>query len=102
MEPLLMRGKSRSRQAQDAVPRNSEDLLFPPLSLQPSTNLPHPLTSFIGRSSETAKVTQRLAVSRLLTLTGPGGCGKTRLALEGASRVQGHVAPGGGYGVAAP
>ncbi len=97
MEPLLMRGKSRSRQAQDAVPRNSEDLLFPPLSLQPSTNLPHPLTSFIGRSSETAKVTQRLAVSRLLTLTGPGGCGKTRLALEVASGVQEHFAHGVWY-----
>ncbi len=97
MEPLLMRGKSRSRQAQDSVPRNSEDLLFPPLSLQPSTNLPHPLTSFIGRNSETAEVMRRLAVSRLLTLTGPGGCGKTRLALEVASGVQEHFAHGVWY-----
>jgi predicted ATPase/DNA-binding SARP family transcriptional activator len=97
MEPLLMRGKSRSQQAQDAVPRNSEDLLFPPLSLQLSTNLPHPLTSFIGRNSETAAVTQRLAVSRLLTLTGPGGCGKTRLALEVAAGMQEHFAHGVWY-----
>jgi predicted ATPase/DNA-binding SARP family transcriptional activator len=97
MEPLLMRGKSRSQQAQDAVPRYSEDLLFPPLSLQLSTNLPHPLTSFIGRNSETAAVTQRLAVSRLLTLTGPGGCGKTRLALEVAAGMQEHFAHGVWY-----
>jgi predicted ATPase/DNA-binding SARP family transcriptional activator len=97
MEPLLMRGKSRSRQAQDTVPRNSEDVRFPPLSLQPSTNLPHPLTSFIGRNSEMAEVTQRLSVSRLLTLTGPGGCGKTRLALEVASGVQEHFAHGVWY-----
>jgi predicted ATPase/DNA-binding SARP family transcriptional activator len=97
MEPLLMRGKSRSRQAQDFVPRNSEDLLFPPLSQRPSTNLPHPLTSFIGRSSETAAVMQRLAVSRLLTLTGPGGCGKTRLALEVAAGMQEHFAHGVWY-----
>jgi predicted ATPase len=97
MEPLLMRGKSRSRQAQDSVRGNSEGLLFPPLSLQPSTNLPHPLTSFIGRNSETAEVRQRLTVSRLLTLTGPGGCGKTRLAFEVASSVQEHFAHGVWY-----
>ena len=50
-------------------------------------NLPVPLTSFIGREREIAEL-RRLAVStRLLTLTGAGGCGKTRLALELAANV---------------
>lgn len=45
-------------------------------------NLPAPLSTFIGRETEIDEVKQRLASVRLLTLTGPGGCGKTRLALE--------------------
>jgi non-specific serine/threonine protein kinase len=50
-------------------------------------NLPAPLTSFIGRERELAEVQARLADSRLLTLTGVGGCGKTRLALAAARSV---------------
>src|SRR5216683_3934710 len=45
-------------------------------------NLPTPLTSFIGRERELSDVHVRLGGARLLTLTGVGGCGKTRLALE--------------------
>src|SRR5579859_7800613 len=48
----------------------------------PRHNLPVPLTSFIGREHELPEVAGRLSRSRLLTLTGIGGCGKTRLALE--------------------
>jgi predicted ATPase len=44
------------------------------------------LTRFIGREAETAEVIARLARTRLVTLTGPGGVGKTRLALEIATR----------------
>jgi predicted ATPase len=44
--------------------------------------LPAPLSSFVGREQELAQITVRLAGTRLLTLTGIGGCGKTRLALE--------------------
>lgn len=49
-------------------------------------NLPAQTTSFIGRRREVGEVGELLARSRLLTLTGPGGCGKTRLALTVADR----------------
>jgi predicted ATPase/DNA-binding SARP family transcriptional activator/DNA-binding NarL/FixJ family response regulator len=45
-------------------------------------NLPVSLTSFVGREHEALEVKRLLAMTRLLTLTGAGGCGKTRLALE--------------------
>ena len=45
-------------------------------------NLPTQLTSFVGRTKEMAEVRVMLNLARLVTLTGPGGTGKTRLALE--------------------
>ncbi|WP_160095452.1 ATP-binding protein [Rhodococcus sp. T7] len=48
-------------------------------------NLPHELTSFVGRRREIAEVRRLLSVSRLVTLTGIGGVGKTRLALRVAA-----------------
>lgn len=51
------------------------------------TNLPQQLTSFIGREPEIAEVKKLLSGTRLLTLTGSGGCGKTRLALQVAAEV---------------
>jgi non-specific serine/threonine protein kinase len=50
-------------------------------------NLPVPLTSFIGREREIAELRRLTTSTRLLTLTGAGGCGKTRLALELAANV---------------
>ena len=50
-------------------------------------NLPLQLTSFIGREGELAEVTRLLAQSRLLTLLGAGGIGKSRLSLEAAAEV---------------
>ncbi len=54
---------------------------------QPDNNLPFQLTSLVGRRREIAEIGRLLAEARLLTLTGPGGCGKTRLALAVAARV---------------
>jgi predicted ATPase/DNA-binding CsgD family transcriptional regulator len=51
------------------------------------TNLPVQLTSFIGRKRELAEVERLISISRLVTLTGAGGCGKTRLALHVAENV---------------
>ena len=55
-------------------------------SLTPTVNLPQQMTVFIGRDSELAHLAERLSDPdcRLLTLVGPGGIGKTRLALEAA------------------
>jgi class 3 adenylate cyclase len=60
---------------------------FPPLrSLDTMpNNLPSELTSFIGRRTELAQIGDTLEQGRLLTLTGAGGCGKTRLALQAAA-----------------
>ena len=54
-----------------------------------------PPTSFIGRDDDVAGVLKKLAEERLVTLTGPGGVGKTRLATEVASRLPGPAASGG-------
>jgi non-specific serine/threonine protein kinase len=53
--------------------------------LRPRTNLPAPVSSFVGREREIAEITRLLGTTRLLTLTGIGGCGKTRLALRVAA-----------------
>src|SRR5215203_4700093 len=54
---------------------------------RPLHNLPSELSSFVGREKELAEVKRLLENTRLLTLTGAGGCGKTRLALAVASEV---------------
>ena len=56
--------------------------------------LPAESTSFIGRESELATIEELLGLSRLLTLTGPGGSGKTRLALKAGQQAAGRY-PGG-------
>jgi len=54
---------------------------------RPPHNLPSELSSFVGREEELTEVKRLLENNRLLTLTGSGGCGKTRLALAAARRV---------------
>jgi predicted ATPase/class 3 adenylate cyclase len=58
---------------------------FPPLKTISNTNLPHATSTFVGRERELGEVLDAIQSARLLTLTGPGGSGKTRLALEAAT-----------------
>src|SRR4029077_15745401 len=59
-----------------------------------SGGLPRPLTSFIGRERELAQARRLLAGSHLVTLTGPGGSGKTRLCIALAAEVAGDYPDG--------
>ncbi|MFT4040466.1 MAG: LuxR C-terminal-related transcriptional regulator, partial [Thermomicrobiales bacterium] len=79
--------------AQRTLKRQRRLAMAFPAELPP---LPVPLTRFIGRESETAAVAARVctAEARLLTLVGPGGVGKTRLALHTAARVQDDIPAG--------
>jgi len=54
-------------------------------------NLPAQVTSFVGRDREIEEITELLNTTRLLTLTGPGGSGKTRLALQAAAGVMERI-----------
>jgi len=69
---------------------------FPPLRSLQQTNLPIPATPFLGRQRELDEVTALLGSgdARLLTLTGPAGAGKTRLALQAAAEASEHYPDG--------
>lgn len=58
------------------------------------TNLKAQLTSFVGRDDEVARIGKALAENRLVTLVGPGGAGKTRLATEAAASILDTTADG--------
>jgi predicted ATPase/DNA-binding SARP family transcriptional activator len=59
-----------------------------PTRKRPRNNLPLALTRFVGRAGERAEVQSLVAGNRLVTLSGPGGAGKTRLALEVAGGLE--------------
>jgi predicted ATPase len=67
---------------------------FPPLKTAAPGNLRLPPTLLIGREEDLAELADLLRIHRLLTLTGVGGVGKTRLALEVATRVAGDFPDG--------
>ncbi len=80
-------GEHRLKDIPQAVPIfQLGDGSFPPLKTISNTNLPRPASSFVGREAEVEAVLSRIeGGARLVTLTGPGGTGKTRLAIEAAS-----------------
>ena len=89
-----LRDLGRVRLKDLAIPEHVYQLVHPQLqqdfpalrSLETTpNNLPQQISSFVGRGRETAEVKRLLAQSRLLTLVGVGGIGKTRLALQVAA-----------------
>jgi predicted ATPase/class 3 adenylate cyclase len=77
---------------------------FPPirsLDARPN-NLPTQLTSFVGREEEVAEIVRLLGSARLVTLTGPGGTGKTRLSLQVAAETAADRADGTTFVALAP
>src|SRR5690348_6261818 len=79
------------RQLEEAVLRQE---IPPPALYQEQHNLPARLTSFVGRDQELVGLGKLLGEARLVTLTGPGGAGKTRLAIEFAASMVGRFADG--------
>jgi predicted ATPase/DNA-binding SARP family transcriptional activator len=61
---------------------------------EPGVHVPTPPTSFVGRGTVVDEVARLVASHRLVTLTGAGGCGKTRLAIEVTRRLAGDFADG--------
>src|SRR5438445_11307233 len=72
------------RRLEQAILRQEVEEVTPP---EQRHNLPAPVTSFIGREVELAELVALLERDRLITLSGVGGAGKTRLALELARRL---------------
>jgi predicted ATPase/class 3 adenylate cyclase len=93
--PHLIRDfPARERVYQVLAPELQHD--FPPLRTLggPRTNLPPQATTFVGRQRELESTKQLLEQARLVTLTGPGGTGKTRLALQAAEELAGGFRDG--------
>jgi predicted ATPase/DNA-binding SARP family transcriptional activator len=84
-EELGIEASSRVRGLYRDILLQASDLDLEPA--EPPGNLPQRLTSFVGRTLECHEVAELLDQSRLVTLTGPGGIGKTRLAIEVAQQV---------------
>ena len=82
-----------AQKTRDTQPPTAVTPLATPAN-RPTHNLPYTLTSFIGRSREITALTTHLSETRLITLTGPGGVGKTRLALHTATAIAGSYPDG--------
>jgi predicted ATPase/DNA-binding SARP family transcriptional activator/DNA-binding CsgD family transcriptional regulator len=80
--------------ADRVLPNGPSAPVVAPLQDDGNHNLPAPRSSFVGREQEMLEVKRELAMTRLLTLTGVGGSGKTRLAIEVARELVGAYADG--------
>lgn len=88
-----LHGKSRVDPRMFITPRERIDadradtsMSLTPIGSSQHSRLPAPLTSLVGRADDLAAITDLLKEARLITLAGPGGCGKSRLGIEAARR----------------
>jgi predicted ATPase/class 3 adenylate cyclase len=93
---LIELGEHRLKDFPTAVPLfQLGSASFPPLRTISNTNLPRPASPLLGREREVTEIGALLRDGiRLLTLTGPGGIGKTRLAIESAGELVGEFKAG--------
>jgi predicted ATPase/DNA-binding SARP family transcriptional activator len=94
-----LRAEAREKAAATSQPSTRP---APPAPHPSGRRLPRPLTEFVGRRRDVEEITALLATSRLVTLAGPGGIGKTRLALQVAEELEGQFADGVGFVDLAP
>ncbi len=87
-------GVDPSRELQQTQLAVLRDELTPAVSVPRRTNLKAQLTSFVGREDEVARIAKLLEQNRLVTLVGPGGAGKTRLAAEAARTISDRAPDG--------
>ncbi|KUJ65112.1 hypothetical protein ACZ90_50860 [Streptomyces albus subsp. albus] len=92
--PRPATGDSASAAATSSGPPHGGAAPVQPASHAPRGNLRARLTSFVGRQTEVAALGEGLCEARLITLTGPGGSGKTRLSEETAATVSGAYPDG--------
>ncbi len=95
-------GFYRRIQAENRQHALAQPLASLPAVARPTPHLPTPLTPLVGRDREVASVTASLDRSRLVTLTGPGGVGKTRLALAVAHALHEEFGDGAWFADLAP
>jgi predicted ATPase len=76
------RRNTPTQEARPAPPAAAATAVTPPLPGSLPSALPHPLTTLLGRAQETREIADALCRSRLVTLVGGGGVGKTRLAIQ--------------------
>lgn len=91
-DDLGIEPSTESADLERSILLHDPDLLWEPPP--PPSNLPANLTSFVGRATEISEVVKLVDTARLVTLTGPGGIGKTRLAVEAAELVRGRFPDG--------
>ncbi len=93
-EELGIEPSPELRALEERILLQDPELATPPAPSRPRTNLPRPLSTFVGRDGDVEALMARLAQSRLATITGPPGIGKTRLAIQVGSALADAYADG--------
>ncbi|MGW4350459.1 AfsR/SARP family transcriptional regulator [Nocardia sp. NPDC004582] len=85
-----------AQRPRESTPAYRDSAIEPTAATSPAARLRIPLTSLIGRENDLAEVVRRVRDSRLVTLVGPGGAGKTRLAVAVVGELRRRIAGGEG------